>query len=89
MWIRTQDRLTLINFYSYNKVEIEDISIIEEKHDYVIIAYKDEDGIILGTYSSEENALETLDYITTGIALEKTGIDMPIEENGKLLKGEL
>lgn len=86
MWIRSQDRLTLINFYSYNKVEIEDISIIEEKHDYVIIAYKDEDGIILGTYSSKENAIDALAYIQECIYFCKVEMYMPLERDGELVK---
>ena len=87
MWIRTQDRCGLINANKITNIFIESVlSVISKLNNYVITAYKDEYKIILGTYSSEDNALETLDYIATGIALEKTGIDMPIEENGKLLK---
>lgn len=86
MWIRSQDRLTLINFYSYNKIEIEDISIIEEQHNYVIIAYKDKDGIILGTYSSKENAIDALAYIQECIYFCKVEMYMPLERDGELVK---
>lgn len=86
MWIRTQDRLALINSYSYYKIEIKDISIIREKHDYVIIACKDEDEIILGTYSSEENAIDALAYIQECTYLCKVEMYMPLERDGELLK---
>lgn len=87
MWIRSQDRLKLINSYSYNRIEIEGIlSIIEEKHDYVIVAYKDKEEIILGAYSSKENAIDALAYIQECIYLCKTEIYMPLERDGELLK---
>ena len=87
MWIRSQDRLKLINSYSYNKIEIEGIlSIIEEKHDYVIVAYKDEAGVVLGSYSSKENAIDALAYIQECIYLCKVEMYMPLEKDGELLK---
>ncbi len=86
MLIRTQDRLALINSYSYYKIEIKDISLIREKHDYVIIACKDEDEIILGTYSSEENAIDALAYIQECTYLCKVEMYMPLEKDGELLK---
>lgn len=87
MLIRTQDRLALINSYSYYKIEIKDISIIREKHNYVIIACKDdEDEIILGAYSSEENAIDALAYIQECTYLCKVEMYMPLEKDGELLK---
>lgn len=90
MLIRTQDRLALINSYSYYKIEIKDISIIREKHNYVIIACKDdeddEDEIILGAYSSEENAIDALTYIQECTYLCKVEMYMPLEKDGELLK---
>ena len=86
MLIRTQDRLALINSYSYYKIEIKDISFIREKHDYVIIACKDEDEIILGTYSSEENAIDALAYIQECTYLCKVEMYMPLERDGELVK---
>lgn len=86
MLIRTQDRLALINSYSYYKIEIKDISLIREKHDYVIIACKDEDEIILGTYSSEENAIDALAYIQECTYLCKVEMYMPLERDGELVK---
>lgn len=87
MLIRTQDRLALINSYSYYKIEIKDISIIREIHNYVIIACKDdEDEIILGAYSSEENAIDALAYIQECTYLCKAEMYMPLEKDGELLK---
>lgn len=87
MWIRSQDRLKLINSYSYNRIKIEDIlSIIVEKHDYVIVAYRNEDKVILGTYTSEDNAIDTLAYIQECIYLGKAEMNMPLEKDGELLK---
>ena len=85
MWIRTKDKCGLVNTHKIKHLFIEDMPIInKEKHDYMITAYKDVEVIVLGIYSSKENAIETLNYIQECICSEKKGMNMPIEENGEL-----
>lgn len=77
MWISTQDRDKLVN-----SDRVKNIFITITNFRYEIKA----DDITLGTYTSKNNAIEALDYIATSTSLDKKGIDMLIEENGKLLK---
>lgn len=84
MWIRTQDRCGLVNANEIKNIFIEDISII--KHNYLIIAYKHTEAIVLGTYTSKENAIDALAYIQECIYLEKNEMNMLLEKDGELLK---
>lgn len=77
MWISTQDRDKLVNSDRVNN-----IFITITNFRYEIKA----DDITLGTYTSRNNANTVLNYIFYYIGLGDKGIDMPIEENGKLLK---
>lgn len=81
MWIRTQDREKLVNanvikgIFIYKLIEITNPK-------YVIYA----DELILGTYTSEDNAIDTLAYIQECIYLGKNEMNMPLEKDGELLK---
>jgi low affinity Fe/Cu permease len=86
MWIRTQDKLGLVNANKIKHLFIEDISIMKEKHDYLISAYKDVEVIVLGIYSSKENAIKALNYIQNCIYLEKREMNMLVEKDGELLR---
>ncbi len=85
MWIRTKDRFSLVNINEYNKILLESMLMID-KNNYVIITYKDKDGIILGAYSSKDNAIDALAYIQECIYLGKAEMNMPLEKDGELLK---
>jgi hypothetical protein len=85
MWIRTKDRFSLVNINEYNKILLESMLMID-KNNYVIITYKDKEGIILGAYSSKDNAIDALAYIQECIYLGKAEMNMPLEKDGELLK---
>lgn len=85
MWIRTKDRFSLVNINEYNKILLESMLVID-KNNYVIITYKDKEGIILGAYSSKDNAIDALAYIQECIYLGKAEMNMPLEKDGELLK---
>lgn len=81
MWIRTQDRKELIN--SDRKKDIYVYKIIKTTNTrYVIYA----DELTLGTYTSEDNAIDALAYIQECIYLGKNEMNMPLEKDGELLK---
>ena len=81
MWIRTKDREKLVNanvikgIFIYKLREITNLK-------YVIYA----DELILGTYTSEDNAIDVLAYIQECIYLGKNEMNMPLEKDGELLK---
>lgn len=81
MWIRTQDREKLVNanvikgIFIYKLKEIKNLK-------YVIYA----DELILGTYTSEDNAIDVLAYIQECVYLDKAEMNMPLEKDGELLK---
>ena len=79
MWIRNQDRDELVNSDRVKNIFIEKLVKLT-KPKWSLIA----DEITLGTYTSEDNAIETLNYIQECICSEKKGMYMPIEENGEL-----
>lgn len=85
MWIRTKDRFSLVNINEYNKIFLEGMLMID-KNNYVIITYKDKEEIILGAYSSKDNAIDALAYIQECIYLGKAEMNMPLEKDGELLK---
>lgn len=81
MWVRTQDREKLVNANVIKGIFIHKIR--ETTHPkYVIYA----DELILGTYTSEDNAIDTLAYIQECIYLGKNEMNMPLEKDGELLK---
>lgn len=80
MWIRTKDRLTLVNVNGVKNIYVDKLIVIKPK--YIIYA----DELILGTYTSEDNAIDTLAYIQECIYLGKAEMNMPLEKDGELLK---
>ena len=61
MWIRTQDRKVLIN--------VDNMYINQKDDKYSVIAdYCNDNWFALGTYSSEERAIEVLDEIQKRIS---------------------
>ena len=74
LWIRSQDRTTLITSY--------EIYIAEQCNMYVIRAKKS--SHVLGAYSTFERALEILDEISDELISANY---MPLEENEKITCG--
>ena len=74
LWIRSQDRTTLITSY--------EIYIAEQCNMYVIRAKKT--SHVLGVYSTFERALEILDEISDELISANY---MPLEENEKITCG--
>lgn len=79
MWIRNQDRDELVNSDIIKNIFIEKLVKLTNPK-WSLIA----DEITLGTYTSEENAIDALAYIHECIYLGKNEMFMPIEENGEL-----
>ena len=79
MWIRTKDRDELVNLDRVKNIFIEKLVKLTNPK-WSLIA----DEITLGTYTSEENAIDALAYIHECIYLGKNEMFMPIEENGEL-----
>lgn len=81
MWIRTQDREKLVNADRVKDIYVDKIIKITNPR-YVIYA----DELTLGTYTSEDNAIDALAYIQECIYLGKNEMNMPLERDGELLK---
>lgn len=79
MWIRNQDRDELVNSDRIKNIFIEKLVKLTNPK-WSLIA----DEITLGTYTSEDNAIDALAYIQECIYSEKKGMNMPVEENGEL-----
>lgn len=79
MWIRNQDRDELVNSDRVKNIFIEKLVKLTNPK-WSLIA----DEITLGTYTSEGNAIEALNYIQECICSEKKGMNMPIEVDGEL-----
>lgn len=81
MWIRTQNREELVNADRVKDIYVDKLIKITNPR-YIIYA----DELILGTYTSEDNAIDTLAYIQECIYLGKNEMNMPLEKDGELLK---
>lgn len=79
MWIRSQSKKALLNV---NQVVINNTKYESE---YYIHGYSERGIDILGVYSTEEKALEVLDYIQSEIQSnvydEQTVFEMPNDED--------
>lgn len=79
MWIRSQSKKALLNV---NQVVINNT---KDKSEYYIQGYSERGIDILGVYSTEEKALEVLDYIQSEIQSnvydEQTVFEMPNDED--------
>lgn len=79
MWIRSQSKKALLNV---NQVVINNT---KDESEYYIHGYSERGIDILGVYSTEEKALEVLDYIQSEIQSnvydEQTVIEMPNDED--------
>lgn len=79
MWIRSQNKKTLLNV---NQVVINNT---KDESEYYIHGYSERGIDILGVYSTEEKALEVLDYIQSEIQSnvydEQTVFEMPNDED--------
>lgn len=79
MWIRSQSKKALLNV---NQVVINNT---KDESEYYIHGYSERGIDILGVYSTEEKALEVLDYIQSEIQSnvydEKTVLEMPNDED--------
>lgn len=78
MWIRSQSKKALLNV---NQVVINNT---KDESEYYIHGYSERGIDILGVYSTEEKALEVLDYIQSEIQSnvydEQTVFEMPKDE---------
>lgn len=81
MWIRTQNREELVNANIVKNIYVDKLIKITNPR-YVIYA----DELTLGTYTSEDNAIDTLAYIQECIYLGKIEMNMPLERDGELSK---
>lgn len=81
MWIRTKDRKELYNTNVLRNIYIR--KLYRNNTEWVIYADGEFD---LGTYTSEDNAIDTLAYIQECIYLGKAEMNMPLEKDGELLK---
>lgn len=79
MWIRNQDRDELVNSDRVKNIFIEKLVKLTNPK-WSLIA----DEITLGTYTSEGNAIEALNYIQECICLGKNEMLMPSEKDGEL-----
>lgn len=79
MWIRSQSKKALLNV---NQVVINNT---KDESKYYIHGYSERGIDILGVYSTEEKALEVLDYIQSEIQSnvydEQTVFEMPNDED--------
>lgn len=79
MWIRSQSKKVLLNV---NQVVINNT---KDESEYYIHGYSERGIDILGFYSTEEKALEVLDYIQSEIQSnvydEQTVFEMPNDED--------
>lgn len=79
MWIRSQSKKVLLNV---NQVVINNT---KDESEYYIHGYSERGIDILGVYSTEEKALEVLDYIQSEIQSnvydEQTVLEMPKDED--------
>lgn len=79
MWIRSQSKKVLLNV---NQVVINNT---KDESEYYIHGYSERGIDILGVYSTEEKALEVLDYIQSEIQSnvydEQTVFEMPNDED--------
>lgn len=79
MWIRSQNKKALLNV---NQVVINNT---KDESEYYIHGYSERGIDILGVYSTEEKALEVLDYIQNEIQSnvydEQTVFEMPNDED--------
>lgn len=79
MWIRSQSKKALLNV---NQVVINNT---KDESEYYIHGYSEREIDILGVYSTEEKALEVLDYIQSEIQSnvydEQTVFEMPNDED--------
>lgn len=79
MWIRSQSKKVLLNV---NQVTINNT---KDESEYYIHGYSERGIDILGIYSTEEKALEVLDYIQSEIQSnvydEQTVFEMPKDED--------
>ncbi len=79
MWIRSQSKKALLNV---NQVVINNT---KDESEYYIHGYSERGIDILGVYSTEEKALEVLDYIQSEIQSnvydEQTVFEMPNDED--------
>lgn len=79
MWIRSQSKKALLNV---NQVVINNT---KDESEYYIHGYSERGIDILGFYSTEEKALEVLDYIQSEIQSnvydEQTVFEMPNDED--------
>jgi hypothetical protein len=79
MWIRSQSKKALLNV---NQVVINNT---KDESEYYIHGYSERGIDILGVYSTEEKALEVLDYIQSEIQSnvydEQTVLEMPNDED--------
>ena len=79
MWIRSQSKKVLLNV---NQVVINNT---KDESEYYIHVYSERGIDILGVYSTEEKALEVLDYIQSEIQSnvydEQTVFEMPNDED--------
>ena len=79
MWIRSQSKKALLNV---NQVVIINT---KDESEYYIHGYSERGIDILGVYSTEEKALEVLDYIQSEIQSnvydEQTVFEMPNDED--------
>ena len=81
MWIRNQDRDELVNLNRIKNIFIEKLVKLTNPK-WSLIA----DEITLGTYTSEDNAIDALAYIQECVYLGKAEMNMPLERDGELLK---
>lgn len=81
MWIRNQDKHFLVNACAF---EISDDDVFDGVN-YLIIGLSNNTSYLLGKYSTEEKALEVLDYIQNEIQSnvydEQTVFEMPNDED--------
>lgn len=79
MWVRSQSKKALLNV---NQVVINNT---KDESEYYIHGYSERGIDILGVYSTEEKALEVLDYIQNEIQSnvydEQTVFEMPNDED--------
>lgn len=79
MWIRSQSKKALLNV---NQVVINNT---KDESEYYIHGYSERGIDILGVYSTEEKALEVLDYIQSEIQSnvydEQTVFEMPNDKD--------
>lgn len=81
MWIRTKDRKELYNTNVLRNIYIR--KLYRNNTEWIIYADGEFD---LGTYTSEDNAIDVLAYIQECIYLGKNEMNMPLEKDGELLK---